>query len=109
MLLDVLNALRPTLRAVLPQERDPYGAVLDAQLTVAAGRATTARLIIRLQVAENIVEGWDNTQYGEIERDARSGALAEAASRNLDGSEYGAPENTVITVNLIRALRPVGL
>lgn len=103
MLLDVLNALRPTLRAVLPEQRDPYGAVLDAQLTVAAGRATTARLIIRLQVAEDIVEGWDNTQYGEIERDARSGALAEASGRNSDGSEYGAPENTVITVTLVRA------
>lgn len=102
MLLGVLNALRPTLRAILPEEEDPYGAVWHAQLTVAAGRATTARIIIRLQVAPDLVDDWGGTEYGEIERDARSEALAAAAEHPSDGPEYGAPENTVITVNLIR-------
>jgi hypothetical protein len=108
MLLGVLNALRPTLRAILPGEEDPYGAVWHAQLTVSAGRATTARIIIRLQVPEETVEHWGGAEYGEIERDARSGALAAAAEHPANGPEYGAPENTVITVNLIRALRAAG-
>jgi len=106
MLLDVLNALRPALRTILPDEEDPYGAVWHAMLTVAAGRASTARLSIRLQVRPEVVKNWDIPEYAEIERDARSRALLEASGRPED---FGAPENTVITVNLIevpRSLRP---
>jgi hypothetical protein len=107
MLMDVLNSLRPALRATLPG--DPYGAVWHALLTVAAGRATNARFTIRLRVAEETVEHWGGAEYGEIERDARSRALQKATERQSDGIEYGDAENTVITVNLIRALRLVGL
>jgi hypothetical protein len=106
MLLDVLNALRPALRTILPDEEDPYGAVWHAMLTVAAGRASTARLSIRLPVRPEVVKNWDIPEYAEIERDARSRALLEASGRPED---FGAPENTVITVNLIevpRSLRP---
>jgi hypothetical protein len=107
MLMDVLNSLRPALRAALPG--DPYGAVWHALLTVAGGRATNARFTIRLRAAAETVEHWGSAEYGEIERDARSQALQKATERQSDDMEYGTAENTVITVNLIRALRPVGL
>jgi len=112
VLLDVLDALRPALRTALPQNRDPYGGVWHALLTVAAGRAASARISVRLKVGEEQVRGWDDAKFGAIERDARSHALRAAAVRQASGvihaGEYGAPENTVITVGLIRSLRAVG-
>jgi len=112
MLLDVLNALRPALRTALPQEGDPYGGVWHALLTLAAGRAATARISVRLKVGEDRVRDWDDAEFGGIERDARSRALRATAVRQasgvVDAEEYGAPENTVITVGLIRSLPAVG-
>jgi hypothetical protein len=108
MLLDVLNALRPALRAALPEDSDPYGGVWHALLTVTAGRATIARINIRLDADEERVQGWDDAEFGAIERDARSRALQAAVDRQasgvVDGDEYGASENTVITVGFIRSL-----
>jgi hypothetical protein len=111
VLLDVLNALRPALRTALPQNGDPYGGVWHALLTVASGRAATARISVRLKVGEEQVRDWDDAEFGAIERDVRSHALRATAVRQasgvVDAEEYGAPENTVITVSLIRSLRAV--
>lgn len=109
MLLDVLNSLRPALQSALPGVTVPADAgVWHAMLTVTAGRATTARLTLRLPASPDAVEDWDGAKYGEIEREARyvaTQAIAErrAASVLPEGEEFGAPENTVISVNLIRA------
>jgi hypothetical protein len=107
MLLDVLNALRLALCTALPQEDDPYGGVWHALLTVAAGRATTARISVRLKVGAERVRDWDDAEFGAIERDARSRALRATAVRQVSGvvddEDYGAAENTVITVGLIRS------
>jgi hypothetical protein len=96
----------------LPQENNPYGGVWHALLTLASGRAATARISVRLKAGEDRVRDWDDAEFGAIERDARSHALRATAVRQasgvVDAAEYGAPENTVITVGLIRSLRAVG-
>lgn len=112
VLLDVLDALRPALRTALPQNGDPYGGVWHALLTVAAGRAAIARISVRLKVGQDRVDKWDDAEFGAIERDVRSHALRATAVRQASGvvaaEEYGAPENTVIAVSLIRSLRADG-
>jgi hypothetical protein len=108
MLLDVLNALRPALSTALPNAGLPADAgVWQAMLTVTAGRATTARLTLRLPVPLQDVRGWASSKYGEIEREARYLAAVRPAEREPgaapEGERSGIAENTVITVSLIRA------
>jgi hypothetical protein len=106
--LDVLDALRPALRDALPEENDPYRGVWHALLTVAVGRAATARISVRLNVGTDRVRSWDDAEFGAIEREVRSLALQATAVREasgaIDAEKYVAPENTVITVGLIRSL-----
>jgi hypothetical protein len=108
MLLDVLNALRPALASALPTAALPPDAgVWQAMLTVTAGRATTARLTLKLPVNPLDVREWGSQKYGEIEREARYLAAIRSAERepgtSPEGERSGIAENTVITVSLIRA------
>ena len=112
VLLDVLNALRPALRTALPQNGDPYGGVWHALRPSPLAVQPLRGSLVRLKVGEEQVRDWDDAEFGAIERDVRSHALRATAVRQasaalVDAEEYGAPENTVITVSLIRSLRAV--
>lgn len=102
-LLDTLDSLYKTLNSFLPGERDLGNCVWHAVLRVAAW--STSRLMIRLAATDEEVKDWDRTTFEEIERLTRQRAIQAAAVRRaagLTGDRQGAPEDTVVSVSLVR-------
>jgi len=102
-LLDTLDSLYKTLNSFLPGERDLGNSVWHAFLRVAAW--SSSRLMIRLAATQEEVKDWDRATFEEIERLTRQRAIQAAAVRRaagLTGDRQGAPEDTVISVSLVR-------
>ena len=102
-LLDTLNSLYDTLSTMLPGDRDLSNSVWHALLRTTSWSAS--RLTIRLPATQEEVTGWDRAKFEEIERLTRQRAIRAAAIRraaSLTGDRLGAPEDTVISVNLVR-------
>jgi hypothetical protein len=111
LLLDTLRSLQETLQATLPatQQGAPAGQPdMKNSAWYALTRVTawsTARLTIRLPTAAEEVRRWDRAKFEEIERLTRQRAIHAAGLRraaSLTGDPLGAPEDTVISVSLIR-------
>ncbi len=111
LLLDTLRSLQETLQetlqaaqqTVVPGQPDMKNGAWYALTRVTAW--STARLTIRLPTTAEEVRRWDRAKFEEIERLTRQRAIHAAGLRraaSLTGDPLGAPEDTVISVNLIR-------
>ncbi len=104
-LLDVLTSLNAALRANLQSPPDEQASVVWYALTrVTVGHAT--RLTARLAIDPREIEHWPDGKLHEIERATRLRAASKAASRrsvNPLDEALGAPEDTVISLDIVKA------
>jgi len=103
-LLDVLTSLHATLREALPNLPADDTGVWHVLTHGTAIDAT--RLTVRLAVPSREVADWDRNKFAEIERTTRERAARAAALRRSASpvdDKLGAPEDTVISINLITA------
>ncbi len=99
--LNVLNALSRTLHAEPPHIQPADWSISYARTQIAAGRSALARLTVRLHVPPGELSSWTPATFEEIERKVRTLAAIEATSARYSGEGQEAPEDPVISVNLI--------
>jgi hypothetical protein len=107
--LNVLNSINRTLCDESPLINPEDWSVSYARIQVVTGRVALGRVTLRVHTATQEVAGWADRKMEEIQRKVGTLAALEAAAGLASAShldDLNRPEDPIISIDLIRKLRP---